>query len=89
MDQVDVLKDFDFPTVMILPQKEIADAAGIATGIRRFAEAYGKPIVLYLKHDRWLPPEIVGHCIGMGLLAGSSTPSFSIIRSTTIIFGKF
>jgi dihydrodipicolinate synthase/N-acetylneuraminate lyase len=69
MDQVDVLKDFDFPTVMVLPQKEIADAAGIATGIRRFAEAYGKPIVLYLKHDRWLPPEIVGSMVGDGLIS--------------------
>jgi dihydrodipicolinate synthase/N-acetylneuraminate lyase len=69
MDQVDVLKDFDFPTVMILPQKEIADASGIATGIRRFAEAYGKSIVLYLKHDRWLPPEIVGAMHRDGLIS--------------------
>jgi dihydrodipicolinate synthase/N-acetylneuraminate lyase len=69
MDQVEVLKDFDFPTVMILPQKEIADASGIATGIRRFAEAYGKPIVLYLKHDRWLPPEIVGAMHRDGLIS--------------------
>jgi dihydrodipicolinate synthase/N-acetylneuraminate lyase len=69
MDQVDVLKDFDFPTVMVLPQKEIADAAGIATGIRRFAEAYGKPIVLYLKHDRWLPPDVVGSMYRDGLIS--------------------
>ncbi len=56
MDQVEILRDFDYPTAMVLPQREIADASGIATGIRRFAERYGKPIVLYLKHDRWLPP---------------------------------
>ncbi len=69
MDQVDVLSDFDFPTVMILPQKDIADAGGIASGIRRFVDAYGKPIVLYLKHDRWLPPEVVGKMYSSGILS--------------------
>jgi dihydrodipicolinate synthase/N-acetylneuraminate lyase len=69
MDQVDVLRDFDFPTVMILPQKDIADAGGIASGIRRFVDAYGKPIVLYLKHDRWLPPEVVGKMYASGILS--------------------
>lgn len=69
MDQVPILREFDFPTVMVLPQKEIADANGIATGIRRFAEAYGKPIVLYLKHDRWLPPATVGALFRDGLLS--------------------
>ncbi len=69
MDQVDVLSDFEFPTVMILPQKDIADAGGIASGIRRFVEAYGKPIVLYLKHDRWLPPDVVGKMYASGILS--------------------
>ena len=69
MDQVDILKQFNFPTVMILPQKEIADEKGIATGIRKFAEAYGKPIVLYLKHDRWLSPSIVDKLVKDGLVS--------------------
>lgn len=69
MDQVEILKQFDFPTVMILPQKEIADEKGIATGIRKFAEAYGKPIVLYLKHDRWLCPSIVDKLVKDGLVS--------------------
>ncbi len=69
MDQADVLKDFDFPTVMILPQREIADQQGLETGIRRFAESYGKPIVLYLKHDRWLSPASVGSLVNDGLVS--------------------
>lgn len=69
MDQVEILNQFDFPTVMILPQKEIADEKGIATGIRKFAEAYGKPIVLYLKHDRWLSPSIVDKLVKDGLVS--------------------
>lgn len=69
MDQADVLADFSFPTVMVLPQKEIADSDGIATGIRLFAERYGKPVVVYLKHDRWLPPETVSSLYQDGLIS--------------------
>lgn len=55
MDQAEVLRDFpSFSTVMVLPQREIADSAGIAAGLARFAETCDRPIVLYLKHDRWL-----------------------------------
>ena len=69
MDQAEILKDYDFPTVMILPQKEIADEAGIATGVRHFVEQYGKPIVLYLKHDRWLAPALVESLVRDGLVS--------------------
>jgi dihydrodipicolinate synthase/N-acetylneuraminate lyase len=69
MDQVKIVREFDFPTAMVLPQREIADEAGLATGIRRFAEKYGKPIVLYLKHDRWLPPSTVRSMFDDGLIS--------------------
>ena len=69
MDQADVLAEFDFPTVMILPQRDISDAAGLASGIRRFAEKYAKPVVLYLKHDRWLPPKTVRKMYDSGLIS--------------------
>ena len=69
MDQAEVLRDFAFPTVMILPQREIADENGIASGIRRFVDVYSKPVVLYLKHDRWLAPEIVGKLYRSGIIS--------------------
>ncbi len=58
-DQVEVLKDFDFPTVMLLPSRDIVDQNGIASGVRRLAEQLGKPIVLYLKFDEWLQPSLI------------------------------
>jgi dihydrodipicolinate synthase/N-acetylneuraminate lyase len=82
MDQAEVLKDFDFPTVMILPQKEVADANGIASGIRRFVDAYGKPIVLYLKHDRWLPPELVGKMYRSGII---SWIKYAVVRDNPLV----
>ena len=57
MDQADVLRDFDFPTAMVLPARDISTPEGVATGIRKFSEAYGKPIVLYIKFEGYLEPE--------------------------------
>ena len=59
MDQVDVLRDHAFGTVMLLPSRDVVDASGIATGIRRLADSLGKPIVLYLKIDRWLDSSLI------------------------------
>lgn len=69
MDQAEILQDFEFPTVMLLPQTEVTDSAGIASGVRKFAEAFGKPVVLYLKHDQWLPAETVGKMFRSGILS--------------------
>ncbi len=57
MDQATILRDFDFPTTMVLPARDIATPKGCATGIRKFAEVYGKPIVLYIKFEGYLEPE--------------------------------
>lgn len=59
MDQVDILREFDFPTAMVLPARDVVDEHGIASGVRRLAERFGKPLVLYLKFDRWLDPSLV------------------------------
>jgi dihydrodipicolinate synthase/N-acetylneuraminate lyase len=69
MDQAEVLKDYPFPTVMILPQKEIADEKGIVAGIRNFVASFGKPIVLYLKHDHWLSPTTVQGLVRDGMVS--------------------
>ncbi|QDT10406.1 dihydrodipicolinate synthase family protein [Planctomycetes bacterium K23_9] len=58
-DQIDVLRDFEFPTVMLLPSRDVIDQEGIATGVRRLADRLGKPIVLYLKFDEWLEPRLI------------------------------
>lgn len=56
LDQVEVLRDFPFPTAMVLPMREIVDSAGIATGIRLASERLGRPLVLYLKHAGFVHP---------------------------------
>lgn len=54
MDQAKILKNHAFPTAMILPPSFAYTPAGLATGIRKAVEAYGKPIVLYLKEEHIL-----------------------------------
>ena len=59
MDQAEVLRDFDFPTVMVLPAIDATTSAGVVEGLRQFAERFGKPIVIYLKREGYLRAEDV------------------------------
>ncbi len=69
MDQAQVLHDMPFDTAMVLPQREIADEAGIIEGLKRVVDGMGKPIVLYLKFDRWLSPDAVGRMFADGQIS--------------------
>lgn len=68
MDQVDVLKDLHFPTVMALPIQFPATPGGIVTGVRRFAEKLGKPIMVYLKTDNYLSVEQLNGLFADGVM---------------------
>lgn len=54
LDQAAILKEFDFPTAMLLPTNDPTTPAGIATAIRRLVEISGKPCLLYLKRDGFI-----------------------------------
>lgn len=54
MDQAGLLRDMPFPTVMVLPQQFPATSSGVETGLRRFAERLGKPMILYVKSEGYL-----------------------------------
>jgi len=61
MDQAPLLRRYQFPAVMHLPCGDPRDAAGLARGLREFAEASGTPLILYLKDE---------HNFGANLEAG-------------------
>ena len=54
MDQIEILSEFAFPTAMVLPQLDVSTVPGRAAGIRRAAERWGRPLVVYLKQDGYL-----------------------------------
>lgn len=78
LDQTEVLRDFDFPTVMVLPHTGINTLAGVETGIRHFAEAFGKPVVLYIKAEGYINPDGAARLVADGLI---SWIKYAIVRS--------
>ena len=77
MDQTMILRDFDFPTVMVLPMQGLTTDAGVADGFRKFVEAFGKPCVLYIKFEGYLEPETVASLVDDGLV---SWIKYAIVR---------
>ena len=69
MDQVAIAKSHPFPTVMVLPQRFPVASAGVATGLRRIADAYGKPIIAYVKDLGYIEPADLARLARDGVLA--------------------
>lgn len=51
IDQASLLRQFQFPAVMLLPCSDPLDAKGLEKGLRLFAEASSKKLILYLKTE--------------------------------------
>lgn len=66
LDQAQILKGIPFPTAMVLPMGFPATPAGVATGVRKIAERYGKPVIAYVKADNYLKPSDAGALIRDG-----------------------
>ncbi len=69
MDQIDILRERTFPTAMLLPMQLVSSEAGIATGARKLAERYGKPLIIYIKSDGYLSPDTVASLCKDGIVA--------------------
>jgi dihydrodipicolinate synthase/N-acetylneuraminate lyase len=77
MDQVAVAKAYPFPTVMVLPQRFPVASAGVATGLRRIADAYDKPIIAYVKDLGYIEPADLARLAQDGVLAAVK---YAIVR---------
>jgi len=80
VDQVDILRDYDFSTAMLLPSRDVVDQIGIARAIRILADHYGKPIVVYIKFDRWLDPKLIKSLEDDGAIAWIK---YAVVRDDT------
>lgn len=59
MDQAEILRSTDFPTVMVLPHQGLTTSQGVAVGLSRFAEKAERPIGLYIKYGNYIDvPEV-------------------------------
>lgn len=77
MDQADILKETEYPTVMVLPQQGLTTSEGVVTGLRKFAEKVGKPIVLYIKYGDFITVEGAKQLVDDGIV---SWIKYAIVR---------
>ncbi|HYW75980.1 MAG TPA: dihydrodipicolinate synthase family protein [Gammaproteobacteria bacterium] len=66
VDQAAILQHTAFPTAMALPQPTTATAGGIVAGLQEAVQRFGRPIILYIKHDRYLSAATVGRLVANG-----------------------
>ncbi|HYG44543.1 MAG TPA: dihydrodipicolinate synthase family protein [Bordetella sp.] len=66
IDQAAILRTRAFPTAMLLPMSFPYTDAGLADGIRRFSDALGKPVVVYLKSSGYLAPDTLAGLVDEG-----------------------
>ncbi len=77
MDQAAILRDFQFPTAMVLPTLFPSKPEGVATGVRHFVEKAGIPAVLYMKDPGYITPELAASLVNDGLI---SWIKYAIVR---------
>ncbi len=77
MDQAEMLRGSGFPTAMVLPQVGLTTEEGVQRGIRNFAEAVEKPVVVYLKQEGYLSVEKTKELVDDGLV---SWIKYAIVR---------
>lgn len=80
MDQAAVLREFSFPTAMVLPTRDVATPAGVGRGFRQFVNAIDKPAVLYIKHEGYVDVPTVKGLVDDGLV---SWIKYAIVRENT------
>lgn len=78
MDQATVLKSRPFPAVMVLPSSGPATPDGVARAVRRFAEAIGRRVVLYIKSESYLTVALVRALVEDGLVAAIK---YAVVRA--------
>lgn len=66
LDQVTILKSFDFPTAMALPMASATRPAGVATGLRKLADAYRRPVIAYVRAENYFAPRDMAGLIADG-----------------------
>lgn len=78
IDQARVLRDRKFPTAMVLPLGAPATPDGVERGIRAFADAMGRPVIVYIKNDGYLTAAHVQRLVDAGCVAAIK---YAVVRA--------
>jgi dihydrodipicolinate synthase/N-acetylneuraminate lyase len=77
MDMARILRGLPFPTVMALPQTFPSTPDGAERALRAFADAIGRPIIVYIKAEGFVTPAHVERLAKAGVVAGIK---YAIVR---------
>ena len=77
MDQAAILRSRRFPTAMALPFGSPSNDSGVATALRRFSDALGKPVIAYVKAQGYLEPATLGALARDGVICAIK---YAIVR---------
>jgi dihydrodipicolinate synthase/N-acetylneuraminate lyase len=77
IDQAAILRTRAFPTAMLLPMTFPFTDGGLATGIRRFTDALGKPAVIYIKSDNYIAPQTLAALVKEGRIV---SVKYAVVR---------
>jgi dihydrodipicolinate synthase/N-acetylneuraminate lyase len=76
-DQIDQLRERAFPTAMLLPLSFPATPAGVATGLRRLADHYGRPLIAYVKNEGYIEARDLAALVADGAVC---TVKYAVVR---------
>ncbi|MGP1394706.1 MAG: dihydrodipicolinate synthase family protein [Inquilinaceae bacterium] len=65
-DQLVLMRGRDFPTAMVLPTAFPKNPAGVADGLGRLADAYGRPVIAYVKDDSYVAVRDLARLLSSG-----------------------
>lgn len=66
LDQVQILRARGFATAMALPIIAPATPDGVEAGLAKVADAFGKPLIIYVKTEQYLTPAAIGRLAHAG-----------------------
>jgi 4-hydroxy-tetrahydrodipicolinate synthase len=77
-DQLVFLRGHDFPTAMVLPHRFPTTPQGIATGLRKLADRFGRALCAYVKDDGHVEAGDLGRLFADGAICAVK---YAIVRS--------
>lgn len=77
-EQLALLRERAFPTAMVLPLRFPSNAAGVATGMRKLADRYGKPLIAYIKDEGHINNKDLASLVKDGVV---SAIKYAVVRA--------
>ncbi len=78
LDQAALLSQRTFPTAMLLPTVAVSTPEGVGDAVRRLTEVLGRPIVLYVKDEKYITPAIARSLVEAGHI---SWIKYAVVRA--------